>query len=110
MVVRKEHVVRQVRGIIVTREKWLDANNLPVGTLMNEKQKEAFLQARKEEFHKDPLQQDEISMKETRNTMCETAHEVPLESAHATSRWHHSDVVCAEIHWQIRPGLIEETS
>ena len=57
MVASKEHVARQLRETIEAREKWFKANKLPMDTLMNGRQKEAFLQACKQDFHKDPKQQ-----------------------------------------------------
>ena len=55
-VASKEHVARQVREIIIWREKWLAQEGLPKNTLMNEKQKYAFLKASKEEYHSRPEQ------------------------------------------------------
>ena len=52
----EEHVARHVREIIIWREKWLAQEGLPKNTLMNEKQKYAFLKASKEEYHSRPEQ------------------------------------------------------
>ena len=58
MVVSKEHVAKQVREVIEWREKWLAQEGLPGNTLMNNKQKDAFLKASKEEYHNRPDQRE----------------------------------------------------
>ena len=58
MVVSKEHVARQVREVIAWREKWLAQVGLPMNTLMNNEQKDAFLTASKEEYHNRPDQRE----------------------------------------------------
>ena len=54
----QEHVAHQVRKVIAWREKWLAQQGLPTNTLMNYEQKEAFLQASKEEYHNRPEQRE----------------------------------------------------
>ena len=56
MVVSKEHVANQVREVITWREKWLEQQGLPMNMFMNKGQKEAFLQASKDEYHSRPYQ------------------------------------------------------
>ena len=51
MVVSAEYVAFQVKGLIERREQWLRANSLPLNTIMNEEQKEAFLDELKAEYH-----------------------------------------------------------
>ena len=43
MIVSKEYVARQVKQVIERREQWLQENDLPKHTLMNNDQKDAFL-------------------------------------------------------------------
>ena len=56
MSVSKEHVARQVREVITWREKWFAQQMLPMSTLVNNEQKEAFLKASKDEYHSRPDQ------------------------------------------------------
>ena len=44
------------RKVIERREQWLRENNLPMDTLMNDDQKEAFLAEVKAEYHSSPDQ------------------------------------------------------
>ena len=56
MLVSKEDVTRQVRGVIEWRERWLRLNNLPLDTLMDSTQKDEFLTESKDKFHTHPDQ------------------------------------------------------
>ncbi len=51
MLVSQEHVARQVREVITTRERWLEQEGLPRNTVMNHAQRGAFLAACKQEYH-----------------------------------------------------------
>ena len=51
MIVSVEYVAFQVKSVIERREQWLRANSLPLNTIMNEQQKEAFLDELKAEYH-----------------------------------------------------------
>ena len=51
MVVSKEFVALQVKQVIERREQWLQDNGLPMHTLMNDEQKDAFLEELKAEYH-----------------------------------------------------------
>ena len=51
MVVSAKDVALQVKNVIERREQYLKANNLPLDTIMNEDQKEAFLKEVEEEYH-----------------------------------------------------------
>ena len=51
MLVSKEDVTRQVRGVIEWRERWLDMNNFPLDTLMDSTQKKDFLNESKHQYH-----------------------------------------------------------
>ena len=56
MLVSKEDVTRQVRGVIEWRERWLRMNNFPLDTLMDSTQKDEFLTESKDKFHTHPDQ------------------------------------------------------
>ena len=51
MVVSAEFVAQQVKEVIERREQWLRDNALPLDTLMNKAQKDAFLAEVKAEYH-----------------------------------------------------------
>ena len=51
MVVSEEFVAWQVKNLIERREKWLRDNHLPLTTVMDDPQKDAFLAELKAEYH-----------------------------------------------------------
>ena len=51
MVISAAYVAHQVRKVIERRAKFLRDNNLPLDTIMDDPQKEAFLQEVKDEYH-----------------------------------------------------------
>ena len=51
LVVSREHVARQVQTVIAWREKWLQEQNLPLGTVIRDDMAEQFLDEAKHEFH-----------------------------------------------------------
>ena len=57
MVVSAEFVALQVKQVIQRREQWLRDNSLPFDSIMNEDQKDAFLDEVKAEYHGSPDQQ-----------------------------------------------------
>jgi hypothetical protein len=56
MVVSTEFVALQVKQVIERREEFLRDNNLPLNTIMNDSQKDAFLAEVKAEYHGSPDQ------------------------------------------------------
>ena len=111
MVVSAEYVARQVREVIKWRETWLEQEGLPMDTLMNETQKDAFLLASKQEYHSRP---DQVELQtrdwETGKTRCGSENEGPMGAEPATTGWHHTDVAGPEFHGEIRPELLQKPS
>ena len=56
MVVSAKDVALQVKNVIERREQYLEANNLPLDTIMKEDQKTAFLKEVEEEYHNSDYQ------------------------------------------------------